>query len=97
MAEENGAGGPDATYVLQRFVTLTTDVPMEPQGMDVWVDIATVTVPWRTKRKTAILAALTEAGLDVSEEIKVRLLDAEAARVVPVRPRPPATPELEIG
>jgi hypothetical protein len=88
MAEENGAGG---VYVLQK------EAFSDGEPGTAWVDVATVTVPARTKRKTAIRNALKEAGLDVSEEIKVRLLDAESARVVPVRPRPPATPELEIG
>jgi hypothetical protein len=86
MTEENGAS-PEATYVLQKAA----------EGAGVWVDVATVTVPARTKRVTAIRKAITAAGITVSADVKVRLLDAESAEVRTVRPKPPAAPEFEVA
>lgn len=97
MTDETTAEG--GTYVLQ--VDLAINMSLDGRdvgdgGYSAWIDVATVTVPARTKRKTAIRSALKQAGLDVTEETKVRLLDAESAEVRTVRPRPPAAPELEI-
>jgi hypothetical protein len=86
MTEENGAS-PEATYVLQKAA----------EGAGVWVDVATVTVPARTKRVTAIRKAVAAAGIDVTEDVHVRLLDAESAEVRTVRPKPPAAPEFEVA
>jgi hypothetical protein len=94
MTEENGAS-PEATYVLQ-VGELLIDVEPE-ETFEAWRDVATVTVPARTKRKTAIREAVKQAGLDVTADLKVRLLDAESAEVRTVRPKPPAAPEFEVA
>jgi hypothetical protein len=87
MTEENGAS-PEATYVLQQAA----------EGAGVWIDVATVTVPARTKRITAIRKAVEQAGLDITDPTEVRLLDAESAEVRTVRPKPPAAlPEFEVA
>jgi hypothetical protein len=90
MTEENGAS-PEATYVLQR------EAFSDDTKADAWVDVATVTVPARTKRVTAIRRAITAAGIEVSADVKVRLLDAESAEVRTVRPKPPVAPEFEVA
>jgi hypothetical protein len=94
MTEENGAS-PEATYVLQ-VGELLIDVEPE-ETFEAWRDVATVTVPARTKRVTAIRRAITAAGIEVSADVKVRLLDAESAEVRTVRPKPPAAPEFEVA
>jgi hypothetical protein len=63
-----------------------------------WLDIATVTVPARTHRKTVIEKALEEAGIMHTNGVKltVRVLDEEAARETPVETEQPP-PRLKIG
>lgn len=83
-----------AVYVVQRLVKL-------PDGMEanavlgaltdaeVWVDVGTVKLPRKSMRRSAIKAALENAGIKPDPKLgalKLRVLDAESARVheVPV-------------
>jgi hypothetical protein len=65
-----------------------------------WKDVATVTVPARTHRKTVIQKALEQAqedtDIDVTDALTVRVLDAKSARVTPVETEQPP-PRLKIG
>jgi hypothetical protein len=63
-----------------------------------WEDVATVTVPSGTKRRTVLLKAAAEWGAPVSEEgVEVRLVPAEHLVVQTLRPKPqPTQPELEV-
>lgn len=78
----------------QQVVTYVVQRRANDLGEEVWADIATITVPARTKRRTVIEAGLSKAGLHPSEgPVAVRVLDARAAEVVelvadvPVEPR----------
>jgi hypothetical protein len=73
----------ESTYVLQQLRG-----EFERAGTtygDVWEDVATVTVPARTKRKSIITAALKKAGLEPEKPIKVRVLNADSAHVSEVQ------------
>lgn len=62
-----------------------------------WVDVATVTVPPRSQRRTIIRAALEESGYGVGDAGEVmRVLDAGSALETPVGKRQPPA-ELVIG
>jgi hypothetical protein len=61
-----------------------------------WVDLATVTVPARTHRKTVIEKALEQAKTVLSRPITVRVLDEQSARETPVETEQPP-PRLRIG
>lgn len=69
-------------------------------GSDItaWVDVATVTVPPRTFRKSVVEKALTEAGItpEVGQQLQVRVLDADSARPFPVGAVQPP-PQIVIG
>ena len=61
-----------------------------------WRDLATVTVPPRSKRVTIVKAAFAESGFVVDGPVFVRVLDAVSAVEVPVGTRQPPA-ELVIG
>lgn len=66
-----------------------------------WVDVATVSVPPRTHRKTVLKKALAETsqaivGLEVGQEMSARLLGPDAAEETSLLLRP-RDPELVIG
>jgi hypothetical protein len=83
----------ESTYVVQVLQAVDN-----PDGdADAWFDVATVTVPARTKRKRVITEGLTKAGLDASgAPLKVRVLNADSAHVSTVQLKTPA-PQLTIG
>jgi hypothetical protein len=70
----------DQTYVVQRADTVQTEEPRP------WYDVATVTVPGRTQRKTVVEKALTEAGIvpKVGDSLLVRVLAAESFATITV-------------
>jgi hypothetical protein len=63
-----------------------------------WEDIATVELPPRAQRKTALTRAFQEnPGLTpIDEAGKYRILDADSSRVLTVKAKPPEIPQLEI-
>jgi hypothetical protein len=61
-----------------------------------WLDVATVTVPARTHRKTVIEKALLAANVDIDGAITVRVLDEQSARETKVETEQPP-PRLKIG
>lgn len=86
------AAGEQSYVVQQRFLH-----PVEGGGEEVvWVDIAAVVVPARSKRSTIVRAALTSDGVVVSLPAEFRVLDAVAAKLVSVSERQ-RDPELVIG
>lgn len=87
---ERVPAGPQV-YVVQRLASRASGSPVA------WEDVATVTVPPRSKRRTIIAAALaTEAGKQLALPAKLRVLDADAWREHSVELRQ-AEPELVIG
>jgi hypothetical protein len=81
----------EAVYVVQK----RRDMPTSES--EAWTDIATVTVPARTHRKTVIEKALGQAGVtETNGAIFVRVLDAESARESKVETEQPP-PRLKIG
>lgn len=83
----------DAVYVVQRHETL----PDVDSGGERWVDVATVTAPPRSKRKTVIGKALAQSGIrPQGEPLRLRVLDAASARETIVEPVQP-DPEWKIG
>lgn len=95
MEPRERAAMADQTYVVVRSERLTDD---SGNLWDVWTDVATVTVPARTQRKTVIEKALNDAGLvpPVGEQFEVRVLDADSSRTVTVGSVQPP-PVLQIG
>jgi hypothetical protein len=83
MAEENGQS---------RYIVMVRD----PQGW--WHDITTVTVPPRTKRKTIIEKAAAEVDQPLvgADPTRVRVLDEESAREIPIEMEE-QPPRLKIG
>lgn len=68
-------------------------------NMETWADVATVTVPRKSPRKTVIHRALAEAGVTPrpdSEPLRVRVLDAASAAETTVEPFQP-DPEWKVG
>lgn len=87
VAVGKAPAGPQVYVVQQRFV----------QAEQVcWLDLASVTVPPRSKRSTVIRAAIEQAGVKVEPGMVVRVLDAGSAVEVPVGTRQPPA-ELVIG
>lgn len=86
---EKRTQGPQ-TYVVQMRETL----PDADTGAERWRDVATVTVPPRTTRKTVVTKALMQAGIapDPGKPApRVRVLDEESAFVhEPEAKQPPA-------
>lgn len=92
------ARGP-AVYVVQQLGVMreSSDGVVEWVGDEtggLWVDICTVSVPARSKRKTIIEAARREVAIELPATL--RILDADAAREFPVGLKP-RDPELVIG
>lgn len=90
----------EATYVVQALKLAThpaLENGDEPPIMEAWIDLATVTVPGRTKRATIIGKALREAGIlpTEAEPLRLRVLDARSAHVTVVGLRQ-RDPELEL-
>lgn len=101
------------TYVVQRRVKLVmtgehrdvADIEgAREQDTDLWQDVATVEVPLRSHRKTAIVGAiakLTEEGKlnDHEYPMQMRALEAEVADPIPVRLEqlPAPEPVLKVG
>jgi len=70
-------------YVVQKETAITTvsDVPTD-RPLKAWVDIAEVMVEKRAKRSTVIKKALDKANIAPSKDkLRLRVLDAESARV----------------
>lgn len=66
-----------------------------PKGA--WQDIATVKVPPRTKRPTAVRLGLEQANLAPNGEgLTCRALDADNAETIPAEPFQPA-PQWRVG
>jgi hypothetical protein len=82
----------EATYVVQR---LRIHAPGE--GV-LWEDVATVTVPAKSKRSTVIGKALQDAGLmpSADDPLRVRVLDARSAHVTTVALKQ-LEPQLEMS
>lgn len=85
MAEENGL----SKYVV--MVAYTDGIATEA-----WQDVATVTVPPRTKRKTIIEKAMAQPDVEIVDPTCVRVLDEESAREIPVEMEE-QPPRLKIG
>lgn len=89
----------ESTYVVQRR---REGAALE----ECWDDVATVTVPPRTRRQTVLRQALDDLGLVPERDmdpIEFRVLDADSAEVIPAGcepvpppPEPPA-PTWRIG
>lgn len=77
-----------STYVVQRRGL--------EQGSIVWIDMETVKVPKRSYRSTVLTTALAQAGVTPDGEDRFRVLDAEAAQQLAVKPKEPAAPEFEV-
>ncbi len=91
----------DQTYLVQReydVESLSGEDRAEGRPMPAWVDVATVTVPARTLRKTVLEKALKDAGItpEVGQQMRVRVLDAQSASPFTVGAEQPA-PVLVIG
>jgi hypothetical protein len=92
-----------AKYVLQVAEYVDMEVPLErtPEGAQpepqeptfetrqVWRDVATVTVPARTKSRTVIRHAVEQAGIKVEGMVEVRLLPASVAEPIELLPPEP--------
>lgn len=90
--QEQQAARRVVTYVVQ-VERLESD-----DGPRVFVDIATVEVPPRTKRQTVIERGLAEAGVHPSDgPVAVRVLDARAAEVVPLVADVPVEPRWKVA
>jgi hypothetical protein len=78
----------EAVYVVQEY---------RPGGQaGVWRDLAVVTVPARTHRKTVIEKALEQANASIDGVMTVRVLDEQSARESKVETEQPP-PRLRIG
>jgi hypothetical protein len=64
-------------------------------GIEVfWADVALVSVPARTKRRTVVEKGLEQAGIEKTAELEARLLDPAASYVWRARPPEPASLRL---
>lgn len=89
----------DATYVVQTLRSAAPVAGAPDEEVLFWQDIATVTVPARTKRKGIIGRALVEAGVKPEvggDPLKVRVLDVASFHATEVVAKQPE-PTLEIG
>lgn len=87
----------DSKYVIQHRVEVADG--QNGDGAVAWEDIATVSVPPRTKRKTIIEKAFAEAGVNAPPLLTtwhIRVLDEESAREIPVGAKE-QPPKLVIG
>lgn len=83
----------ESEYVVQR-----RDQPAGVTATNLWMDLATVTVPQRTRRATIIDKALADSGErpPAGETWQVRVLDAASAHETPVTLED-REPTLKIG
>lgn len=90
--------GETVDYVVQVKMTLmqggvvngVSGEPLEVGGeKPYWIDVATVTVPPKTKRKTALRQGLAEAGIELTPELEARVLDPDSAYVWKALPPEP--------
>ncbi len=81
-----------AEYVDTEMPSAEGSEPQEPtfETRQVWADVATITVPPRTKALTAIRAAVAEAGIKVEGVVEVRLLPADVAEPIELLPPEPS-------
>lgn len=81
------------TYVVQQLQVvgeLEADGVGVMQKTEAWLDIATVRVPPRTKRRVVIRQALQEAGIKPGEVTeRLRALDVDSAEVLEFEPHQP--------
>ena len=88
----------ESVYVVQVQRKIDVSLGENVYGDVAWEDVATVSVPARTKRRAIIGRALAESGVkpDVGgDPLKVRVLDASSAHVTEVAAVQP-DPQLEI-
>jgi hypothetical protein len=80
-----------AEYVDTEQPTPEGAEPQEPtfETRQVWRDVATVTVPARTKSRTVIRQAVEAAGIRVEGMVEVRLLPASVAEPIELLPPEP--------
>ena len=78
-------------YVVQVEVPGRDD---DPLGVPFWDDVATVSVPARTKRRTILQAGLEQAKIELTPELRARCLDADNAYVWTAAPPSPPTLRL---
>ena len=91
---------PESTYVVQQSIEISADgmdVGAVLAGKRVWLDLATVTVPHRTKRRTVFEKGLAQAKLSPVDGVEyvLRRLDADSAEETTARGKP-RDPEWEI-
>jgi len=80
MATEEEPVRPESVtvYVVQRRDVIDLE-PEKPR--EVWVDVARVILPAKSKRASAIPRALEEAGLTEDQAGALRVLDVDSAEV----------------
>lgn len=93
IAEPERTLGAVSTYTVQRA---WEECVVQGREVRVWEDVAILEIPQRAKRKsrTLIAQALREAGFTPEEEPILRVLDAQSAEEIPIKPKAP-TPEPE--
>lgn len=104
MAVEKTAPVPpvarDAVYVVQQAQMITFDPEVGADATaEAWVDLATVSVPFKSKRKTIIGLALVQAEIKPQpgdEPLRLRVLPAAVAVVTTVAAKAVA-PQLEMS
>jgi hypothetical protein len=89
----------EVEYVVQVRETLKLAEPVGDgeKGTDyveAWRDIASVTVPARTKRRTVVEKGLEQAGIVKTPELEARLLDPAASYIWRAKPPEPASLRL---
>jgi hypothetical protein len=88
-------GATEVEYVVQvRHEVQVADDDGNLEPLTTWVDVATVTVPARTKRRTVVEKGLADAGIEKTSELEARLLDPAAAYVWRAKPPEPASLRL---
>jgi lipoprotein-anchoring transpeptidase ErfK/SrfK len=100
MSDENQSTSQRSPQQDQTYVVLVAEARDETGILadqhTAWVEIATVTVPPRTKRSVVIKRALAEAGISPDGDApKVRALDVDSAHVYEPEAHQPA-PEWRI-
>lgn len=70
------------TYVVQqRQMIVVSESDDMRDERPFWHDVATVTVPARTRRATVLTMALAQAGIEEADAGAVRVLDFDSAEV----------------
>ena len=89
----DGMGVGDGVIASSSYV-----VQVGNEDTKVWTDVATVEVPARTKRRRVIELGFAQSKImpKVGEDLRVRVLDAESAEVIPVGAEE-QEPKLRIG